>query len=520
MNVTQASSMELAIYAITFATLISATVRLLFRHRSTIRQILGPPSPSWIFGHMLQLRLSREYGDHEFQWLKQFGSVYRLQGCFGKNQLMVADPLALQYILNSPVFGRTGAVNVMVDLVFGKKSVIGAQDNEHRRLRAGLNIGFTATAVRNYQPVFERVAETIAEELDNHPAASINISPLLTVATLGAITEAVFRYSLKDLGEEFVENNFQTVELTATRSEAQLLVDALSDRLPLWLWHAATYLPTTAFKIIRRGNELADQMGRQIVRERLDAAKQGLKMNDDLFSILLDPDVQDHMSGDDVVAQIRLILLAGQETTANTIAWGLLELAKNPAFQEKLRAEIQDALGTSAGAVAYDGMPLLNAFIKETIRLYPALPLADRVVLQDTTIPLSDPITTSTGHINRIPVLKGQHVTLCIAAYQRLESRWGADSHDFNPFRWLDGTEFRKEAVGPYANLLSFLGGPRTCLGWRFAIVEMQVILSHLVAKFSFAQVEGESILPRYLNNLLPVVSSGEKAVPLSITRI
>jgi hypothetical protein len=64
------------------------------------------------------------------------------------------------------------------------------------------------------------------------------------------------------------------------------LVDALSDRLPLWLWHSATYLPTTAFKIIRRGNQLADQMGCQIVRERLDAAKQGLKMNDDLFSIL------------------------------------------------------------------------------------------------------------------------------------------------------------------------------------------------------------------------------------------
>ncbi|KAJ7890169.1 cytochrome P450 [Mycena olivaceomarginata] len=458
MNVPQASSMELAIYAIAFATLISATVRLLSRHRSTIRQIPGPPSLSWIFGHMLQLRLSPEYGDHEFQWLKKFGSVYRLRGCFGsqQNQLMVADPLALQYILNSPAFWRAGTLNVMVDLVFGKKSVIGAQDNEHRRLRAGLNIGFTATAVRNYQPVFERVAETIAEELDNHPAASINISPLLT---------RFFRYSLKDLGEEFVENNFQTVELTATRSEAQILVDALSDRLPLWLWHAATYLPTTAFKIIRRGNQLADQMGRQIVRERLDAAKQGLKMNDDLFSILLDPDVQDHMSGDDVVAQIRLILVAGQETTANTIAWGLLELAKNPAFQEKLRAEIQDALGASAGAVAYDSMPLLNAFIKETIRLYPALPLADRVALQDTTIPLSDPIITSTGPINRIPVLKGQHVMLCIAAYQRLESRWGADSHDFNPFRWLDGTEFRKEAVGPYANLLSFLGGPRTCLG-------------------------------------------------------
>jgi hypothetical protein len=48
-----------------------------------------------------------------------------------QNQLMVADPLALQYILNSPAFGRTGTLKVMVELLFGKKSVIGAQGMIH-----------------------------------------------------------------------------------------------------------------------------------------------------------------------------------------------------------------------------------------------------------------------------------------------------------------------------------------------------------------------------------------------------
>ncbi|KAJ7804514.1 cytochrome P450 [Mycena olivaceomarginata] len=110
-------------------------------------------------------------------------------------------------------------------------------------------------------------------------------------------------------------------------------------------------------------------------------------------------------------------------------------------------------------------MPLLNAFIKETIRFYPAMPLVERVALQDTTIPLADPITSSTGDMRYIHVAKGQHVTLGIAAYQRLESRWGVDTHKFNPSRWIDETMSRRESVGPYANLLSFLGGSRTCLG-------------------------------------------------------
>jgi hypothetical protein len=51
-------------------------------------------------------------------------------------------------------------------------------------------------------------------------------------------------------------------------------------------------------------------------------------------------------------------------------------------------------------------------------------------------------------------------------------------------------------------------------------ILEMQVILSHLVGKYSFAEVEDETIRPTYLNNLLPIVKSGERAVPLYITRV
>ncbi|KAF8177935.1 cytochrome P450, partial [Mycena galopus ATCC 62051] len=172
------------------------------------------------------------------------------------------------------------------------------------------------------------------------------------------------------------------------------------------------------------------------------------------------------LNEDEIVAQVGNLMLAAQETTANTIAFGLLELARHPHFQEALRAEIRSVLGTSVGTVSYDSMPLLNALIKETIRFYPAVPVSDRVAMQDTAIPLGEAITTITGErISRIPIMKGQLVTIAIASYQRLESRWGTDAHDFNPSRWLDGTVTQGTAIGPYANLLSFSGGPRSCLG-------------------------------------------------------
>jgi hypothetical protein len=98
----------------------------------------------------------------------------------------------------------------------------------------------------------------------------------------------------------------------------------------------------------------------------------------------------------------------------------------------------------------------------------------DRQAVQDAIIPLTDSLTTLNGNrVSEVSVRKGQIVTFAIASYQRcglspiqgywtdegliqlyrLESRWGADAHEFNPSRWLDGTPYKGEALGPYANL-------------------------------------------------------------------
>ncbi|KAJ6629771.1 cytochrome P450 [Mycena sp. CBHHK59/15] len=156
------------------------------------------------------------------------------------------------------------------------------------------------------------------------------------------------------------------------------------------------------------------------------------------------------LAPDEVVAQTMIITAAGQDTTANTLALGLVELSRAPEFQEKLRAEVHSTLGyTRSAEVAYDGMPLLNAFIKEILRLYPVEAIVDRQAVQDTIIPLTDSLTTLNGNrVSEVSVRKGQIVTLAIASYQRC-----ADAHEFNPSRWLDGTPYKGEALGPYVNL-------------------------------------------------------------------
>ncbi|KAJ7883949.1 cytochrome P450 [Mycena leptocephala] len=496
---------------------------LALSRRSTIRNIPGPPSPSWIFGHMLQLMMPPMYGDYEFKWQKTYGLVYRLKGCFGQDQLMISDPAALKYILNSPHFRLGPLRDSTAHLLFGDKSVVTANEHAHKRLRAALNVGFTAAAVRNHLPVFEKVAQMLTDRLDESSGASTDICPLLSLATISAVTEAILGYPAKDLGEEFLTNNFQALTLASNQSAFQILAHAVATGLPTRIRDAAIRLPTRTYKILLTSQLLASNLGNQLVREKTDAARQGLGTNADFYSQLHPSDkTKNALTGEEIAGQTAIILIAGQDTTASTLSFALLELAKAPELQDKLRAEIHSTLGAArAGSVSYDSMPLLNALIKETLRMYPATTISDRTTLEDSVIPLASSIMTSTGeHISQISVRKGQLLQLGLASYNRLESRWGADAHEFKPSRWLEGTVYNGDAFGPYANLLTFLGGPRVCLGWRFALLEMQVFICELVGKFSFALPVGESVGTRFATTLQPIMSNGQKGAPLCIKRI
>ncbi|KAF7349056.1 Cytochrome P450 [Mycena venus] len=103
---------------------------------------------------------------------------------------------------------------------------------------------------------------------------------------------------------------------------------------------------------------------------------------------------------------------------------------------------------------SYDNKPLLNALIQESLRMFPAEPLLERIALRDTIIPLTKSISTMAGEqIDHIPVHKGEVVLVGIASYHRDKSRWGEDPDKFDPLRWVDGRVIPGEAIGPYANL-------------------------------------------------------------------
>ncbi|KAJ7455740.1 hypothetical protein FB451DRAFT_1277315 [Mycena latifolia] len=126
----------------------------------------GPPSPSWIYGNMIQLVLAENYGDREYQWQKQYGPLYRIKGCFEDDRLMISDPQALRYIINNPAFTRTPSDLKSGHVAFGEESVYCIKGREHRSLHSIMSGGMSGRGVRSFLPVFVDVSKRVCRSAD------------------------------------------------------------------------------------------------------------------------------------------------------------------------------------------------------------------------------------------------------------------------------------------------------------------------------------------------------------------
>ena len=120
-------------------------------------------------------------------------------------------------------------------------------------------------------------------------------------------------------------------------------------------------------------------------------------------------------------------MLAGQETSSNTLSFALYELARHPHYQDKLRAEIRSMEASirerghsTFSSSDFDSMPFLQAFVREVLRFHPAVPHNYRQALRDDVLPLSKPLRTISGKlVNEVHIPKGTRLTLSVAAYNR-----------------------------------------------------------------------------------------------------
>ncbi|KAG1362336.1 cytochrome P450 704C1 [Cocos nucifera] len=176
-------------------------------------------------------------------------------------------------------------------------------------------------------------------------------------------------------------------------------------------------------------------------------------------------------------------LIAGKDTTAGTLSWLFYMLCKNPSIQEKISQEVKEVTDPNEDATfdefansitdeSLNKMHYLHAALSETLRLYPAVPLDNKVCFSDDILP------------NGFNVRKGDIVFYQPYAMGRMEYLWGKDAECFRPERWLDDDGiFQPES--PY-KFTAFQAGPRICLGKEFAYRQMKIFAAVLLRFFVF----------------------------------
>jgi len=240
---------------------------------------------------------------------------------------------------------------------------------------------------------------------------------------------------------------------------------------------------------------------KKALEEGDEAVTRQIGKGNDIMSILMRANMSasehDKMSEEELLAQISVLTFAATDTTSNALARILHLLSTHQDVQSKLRQEIVDA--RSRGNLEYDevvALPYLDAICRETLRLYAPVSQLSKTTRQDVVLPLSTPIKGLDGReITEIPIPNNTNIIVGLLAANRNPEVWGQDSYEWKPERWLTPLPESVSAAripGIYSHLMTFLGGGRACIGFKFSQLEMKVVLLTLIQSFEFSPSEKE----------------------------
>ncbi|GAB9473485.1 Cytochrome p450 [Globisporangium polare] len=297
-------------------------------------------------------------------------------------------------------------------------------------------------------------------------------------------------------GNEFIEAFSVTTKIMFERYH-----------LPKQLWQLMRQLHVGSERVLANSVQVIDKFIFRIINESIakkNAADDNGESSDgnkttaapapkDLISLFLSSNIKEevNLKGKAFDSEMHLIrdtvvnfIFAGKDTTSNSLAWFIVMMNRHPAVLEAIRAELREKLsGLTNGELAVpsiDDLPqltYLEAAIRENLRLNPVVSMSPRQAKRDTALCDGTPIHEST------------RVLLSFYTSARNTSVWGDDALEFKPERWIDPDTGKLAVVSPFKAGF-FYGGPRQCIGMKFAMMELKSTLAVLLSKFDFTTVE------------------------------
>ncbi|KAI8988312.1 cytochrome P450 [Mycotypha africana] len=395
--------------------------------------------------------------------------------------VMFANPVAVKQLLLKPessfpkALSNVGLPGTLINKFIGGPSILSVSGPDWKRHRKIANPAFQRS-----MPIttFGELTIKMFEVINKEPGDTIDVLDLFERWTLDAIGITGFDFDFNALGDKHNKWVDYYDSVKGGMSNPFFIFFYQFDTKYVHLFKKRKELHEKLDKFLSNLDDIINQK-RELVRHNISKTTDSER---DLLTLMIESEMNeegDKMSNEELRSNLCIFFLAGHDTTANTLAFALYELAMNPELQEKAREEAIRVLGDSPA----DAIPtleqtkelnFLNMVIKETLRRHPPVyNITSRVVLEDMDI---------VG--NFIP--KGSEVTVDIYNLHHNPEVW-TDPYKFNPDRFLPGGEAdSKEGIvwAPFSN------GGRQCIGMNFSLAEQRVVLSMLLRKYTWSLPE------------------------------
>ena len=455
-----------------------------------VRRIRDLPGPRGLplLGNALQIQRERLHRTAE-QWAREYGEVYRFR-IGAREFVVVSNPEMVAAMLRDRPdgFQRTDRLNAAAREL-GFSGLFSANGEDWKRQRPMVLRGLDPTHIKAFHPTLVKVTQRFEGRWRRAMDAGQPID----------LQSDLMRYTVDVTAGLAFGTDINTVE-----SDEEVIQKHLDKLLPALARRVLSPLPRW---LARRDREVEADLAavHGAVAGFIAAARQRLADEPELREHprnLIEAMVAERdrpgsdLTDEDVSGNMLTMLLAGEDTTANTLAWMIWLLHRHPEAAQRAAEEVRRVLGEESHPTheQLSQLDFVEACAHETMRLKPVAPLLIQEAVRDTVV---DGVAVPAG----TPVM-------CLMRPGAVNAAHFTDPQEFRPERWLAGDGPGRAAGSAKRVAMPFGAGPRTCPGRYLALSEMKMVAAMLLSTFDIADVaaaDGAEVQERLAFTMSPV---------------
>ncbi|CAC9972752.1 cytochrome P450 [Flavobacterium panici] len=385
------------------------------------------------------------------RYFERFGDSFSIRIGSSKYIILSRDNEIAQYILvkNQKNYQKSKFQSVYLSKYLGKGLLTSDGDfwlKQRRLIQPAFHKQKMNQLVDNMNKAISAELDSLVED------KAIDLFPVMSNLAFNVVAKSLFQLST-------AENKFHRIKFIIEEVQNFLIKEI---RLP----HKAWWFSLSGQ--VKKHLMLAEENNR-IIREIIEERKVSKEEINDLLNMLLETryeDTGEGMSIEQLVDEIKVLFIAGHETTANALTFTLHLLGRNPEVQQKIFDEIIEIESQTENVIEQlQKMTYTNAVLNESMRLYPPAWITDRQNIED-------------DSLAQFKIKKGTLIGVSFYELHRNPKYWN-DPDEFIPERFLG--EQKKESMQYF---YPFGAGPRMCIGTGFAIYEMCLTISQIIKKY------------------------------------